>query len=339
MASDIPTRPTGARRSSGKMPTSPDLESAENVEIPGLAASLPKLDILSFANASIIRGTAEYLTTKLTGRGHSCPHFPKYRVEDKKSPYPSRLGFFHRTDSNFSYLDTSKLCADCCADVVPEGYNAWSIFTKNSKAGESEEAQAEQSHGGSLDRRWLDLPSSPEFYPEAFQAGTEGFIDGPVRERPRFAKDIAVAIAKSITADPVTIPMPLVAEAKEAWQWLKAQGKPFYIDQLHLTKKWSPLAERNAALDATVSAESGTAFDAATIIKPKKSTSMTKPKKAATVTKAKKLTLKDTVASPVELATEGQPPSVAKPKNSKASEIVASPVEIAAGNEQLTKVN
>lgn len=184
------------------------------------------------------------------------------------------------------------------------------------------------------------MPASPEFYPQAFQAGTEGFTDGPVRKRSRFAKDTAIIIARIIAADPVKIPIPLVTGAKEAWQWLEAKEKPFYIDQLHLTKGWSPLAEKNAGMDAKVAAESGVAFDgAAAAVEVKKSTSVAKPKKAGTVTKGKKPALKDVVAGAVEMAAESKSSTPAKPKKPKAKEAVASPVEMPAESQPVPKVS
>jgi hypothetical protein len=187
-------------------------------------------------------------------------------VEDSKSPFPSRLGFFHATDTNFSYLDTSRLCVNCCADVVPGGYGAWSTFGSILAGGKAQNPQAGKSDSATPARRWLDITASREFYPLAFQAGTEGFKDGPTRKRSRFAKDTPIVIAKIIAADPVKIPVPRVTGAKEAWLWLEAQGKPFYIDQLHLTKGWSPMAEKNAAIDSKVAAESGTTFDRTAIV-------------------------------------------------------------------------
>jgi hypothetical protein len=320
------------------MPALPSPSPAENIEVSEFAVSLPKLEVLSFAEASVTRGTAEFLATKLTGRGHSCPHFPKYRVEDEKSPFPSRLGFFHRTDSNFSYLDTRKLCKNCCEDVVPDGYNVWSIFMKKSTAAEPEDKPG-QTQSGSLGRRWLDISPSSGFYPQAFQAGTEVFTGGIERKRSRFAKDTAIVIAKIIAADPVAMPIPLVEEAKEAWQWLESQGKPFYIDQLHLTKNWSPLAEKNATTDAAISAESGTAFSAAALLKPKNSASGVKPKKTSSITKSKKLSFKDTVVSAAELATESEPTSAKKPKKPKIEQAVASLVEMPTEDHPPTKVN
>lgn len=148
-----------------------------------------------------------------------------------------------------------------------------------------------------------------------------------------------MAIAKIIAADPVTIPIPLVTGGKEAWQWLEAQGKPFYIDQLHLTKEWSPMAEKNAALDAKVAAESGTAFDGAGVVKVIKSASTAKPKKTGTISKTKKPNLKEVVAGAVEMATGSQSPTATKPKKPKTKEAVASPVEMAADSQSLSKVS
>jgi hypothetical protein len=348
MASETPPRPPAPKRTSTKTTKSPsttstsifpDALSTSPVSPSGDLISSPQKPKLSFADASAIRGTAEYLATKLTGRGHTCPHFPKYRVEDSKSPYPSRLGFFHGTDANFSYLDTSRLCVNCCADVVPEGYNAWSTFSSKSAAGKKEDPKAGKSDSAAPGRKWLEMPASGEFYPQAFQAGTEGFTDGPVRKRSRFAKDIPVVIAKIIAADPVNIPIPKVAGAKEAWLWLEAQEKPFYIDQLHLTKGWSPVAEKNAAVDAGVAAESGTAYDGAAVAKVKKAASTAKPKKAGTVTGAKKPGSKDVVAGAVEMAAESQSPDGAKAKKPKQKEVVASPVDTVADSQPVPNVS
>lgn len=226
---------------------------------------------------------------------------------------------------------------NCCADVVPEGYNAWSTFSLKSATGTKEDPKDGKSDSAAPGRKWLEIPASGEFYPQVFQAGTEGFIDGPVRKRSRFAKDIPVVIAKIIAADPVNIPIPKVAGAKEAWLWLEAQGKPFYIDQLHLTKGWSPMAEKNAAADAGVAAESGTAYDGAAVVKAK-GTSVAKPKKAGTITKAKKSSSTD-VAGAVEMAAESQSPDGTKAKKPKAKEVVASPVDTVADSQPVPNVS
>jgi hypothetical protein len=253
-------------------------------------------DFLSFTEASAIRGSAEYLATKLTGRAHTCPHFPKYRVEDENSPFPSRLGFFHKTDANFSYLNTSKLCAFCCADVLPEGYNAWSMFATNSHDPQNDLP----------DRRWLEMPTSGEFYPPAFQAGTEDFAGGPAK---KLSNSAPITMATLIASEPARISIPRVAGAMEAWEWLEAQAKPFYIDQLHLTKGWSPLAEKNAAIDAAISSETATTFDMSVLTKPKKyGRTITRQKNDPVIVKVDPPPYSEVIS--VEMSTESNPPDV-----------------------------
>lgn len=183
------------------------------------------------AEASLSPGTAEYLATKLSSRAHACPHFPKIRAGDGGSPIPSRLGFFYKTDCNISFIDTSKLCRRCYAEIAPEGYNAWFTLSRVSKVGELRDPSVAQLQDTMPTENLVDIPPSSEFYPPLFQAGTEGFT----------------SVVNS-TAESVSIPVPQVPEAKEAWEWLKAQGKPFYIDRLHHTKGWKPMAVRSAAV-------------------------------------------------------------------------------------------
>lgn len=45
--------------------------------------------------------------------------------------------------------------------------------------------------------------------------------------------------------------------AKEAWQWLETQRKPFYVNALHLTEGWSPQAQLAAERDATIAGKTG----------------------------------------------------------------------------------
>jgi hypothetical protein len=260
---------------------------------------------ISFEEASILRGTAEYLTTKLTARGHDCAHFPRYRASDTKSPYPTRLGFFHKTDYNISYLDTSKLCEICLADVIPDGYNAWSTFNEKLKvkAGEPAKTPIAPVHDELPTRKWLVISPSPNSYPLLFQAGEENFTGGPEGKQVGISNGTGgTTNAKTIAMDPVSLPVPLVKGSVEAWQWLEAEGKPFYIDQLHLAKGWSPIAEKNGALDAKISAESGTAY------KPAKK--MLKKVAVTAMTKKLKPKEKENAASPVELPADS--PTVRK---------------------------
>jgi hypothetical protein len=253
------------------------------------------------ADAAHTPGSAEHLFSKLTGRGLACQHFPKYRTDDNDPPYPSRLGFFHSTSPNISYLDTSKLCVKCCASVVPDGYNVWSVFATTYLKG-TPGTQAAPSPP-----RWLDISPLPEAYPLAFQAGTERFADAPANTRSKFARDTAPAIAKHIASEPVKIPIPLATNAKEAWRWLQEQQKPFYMDQLHLTQRWSPLAEKRAEIDAAISSKTGVAFDIANMSQPKKSP-VTPKSKLGTTKKVKASGSKSNPSSPVELPGDGQKP-------------------------------
>ncbi len=192
-----------------------------------------------------MRGKAEYLASKLTGPGYSCLHSFQPDAEKGERGIPSRLGFFHGTDDNISFVETRKLCERCVRDVVPEGYNVWSTFNQKSGGKQVEDAQSGQAGG----RKWLDLPSSPDCYPPIFQAGKEGFTDGP-----------AVSNSTGIGTTPVRVPMPQHPEAKSAWLWLKAEGKPFYIDQLHLTAKWRPTLEKYAEKDSMNAVKNGTLY-------------------------------------------------------------------------------
>jgi hypothetical protein len=162
-------------------------------------------------------GTAEFLSTLLTARGHKCPHFPKISPGPKAN-VPFRLGFFHAIDGNITCLETNRICRKCYDAAVPEGFNVWSTNYPNSQQG--------------------------NFYPTMIEAGTEGFEDNPTEE--------------SKVYDAVR--MPASAEADEAFRWLQEQGKPFYIDQLHLTRPWNPNLIDRVAEDRRVVEENAVAY-------------------------------------------------------------------------------
>ncbi|EXV03261.1 herpesvirus latent membrane protein-like [Metarhizium robertsii] len=129
------------------------------------------------------------------------------------------------SEERISYLETNKLCIDCLDIVVPDGFNFWSMI-------------AEARHNTNSSRDALGIsplaaPPSPRNYPPLFQ------------------------VTESVS---VTIPIPDVPQAKAAWQWLQKERKPFYMDQLHLTKKLTPLAKRTAETDATIASHHGTSF-------------------------------------------------------------------------------
>lgn len=83
------------------------------------------------------------------------------------------------------------------------------------------------------------------------QAGTEGF--------PNLSQQFDTIIHHLIK-EPISIPIPQVPGALEAWEWLQSQRKPFYIDVLHLTKGWSLMAEKKAQTDALIAERCGTVY-------------------------------------------------------------------------------
>ncbi|KAI0890816.1 hypothetical protein F4806DRAFT_485141 [Annulohypoxylon nitens] len=200
------------------------------------------------APGNALPGSAEWLSTHLTGLGFGCKHLQKYSIRNEQidSVFPSRLGFFYNAAENnarISFLDTKKLCNNCLALVVPEGYNCW-LTSKCPSTGPQSNSLC------------LPPPSaspSLESFPLFFQAGTERLFD--VHGMPR----VAVKLCLQATA-PVAVPMPQLPGLKEAWGWIQCQRKPFYIDQLHLTKGWNNLAQRAAERDCIIVQKHGLAY-------------------------------------------------------------------------------
>lgn len=158
----------------------------------------------------------------------SCQHSEKYEISTNgepvsQFPYPSRLGFLNSAASGVSirYVDLNKkLCRACCDEIVPGGkYYAWSILA-GTVAGDVSAVLAK-------------LTPSDVFYPPILQAGSE--------------------------SEAVVHPIPDVPGAKDVWQWLEAQGKPFYFDQLHLPvgRGITPLARKRVAKDSAVALRYG----------------------------------------------------------------------------------
>ncbi|KAH8756227.1 hypothetical protein F5883DRAFT_526080 [Diaporthe sp. PMI_573] len=146
-------------------------------------------------------------------------------------PYPSRLGFLHTTDSGATirYVDLNKkLCRTCCDSLITDGkYLVWSVLAGTSAANVATTL-------GAL------LPGDGHF-PPILQAGSE-------------LKD---------TSHNAVLPIPDIPGAKDAWQWLETQAKPFYIDQLHVVvgRVMSPLARKRAAKDSAVALQYGQVFN------------------------------------------------------------------------------
>lgn len=109
-------------------------------------------------------------------------------------------------------------------------------------------------HRGSVwpARRWLVMPPSKEFYPFVSQAGCEGFSNNH-EEKKSGNEETSIGAG-------VELSVPPVPDALKAWQWLKKQWKPFYIDQLHLVEGWSREGEKRAVLDAHISVGNAGAY-------------------------------------------------------------------------------
>ncbi|KAK4158891.1 hypothetical protein QBC43DRAFT_328190, partial [Cladorrhinum sp. PSN259] len=226
-------------------------------------------------------GSAEALAGLLTGRALTCPHFPKYRPNGDDSKYPNRLGFFHTTTDNISYLDTSKLCSRCCDTAVPDGFNFL--------PGHHGPAVKTPSSAGWLKPEVQPSAKSSDLFhlPAAYQAGTEPFAKSHLASQQ--GKEMDQKTSKPVIAlKPSVVSIPSSPDTPDAWEWLKKEEKPFYIDQLHLTKGWSPLAEYRAELDAAISTKAGNPFPAEEEEKKKKPKPASKaPRKtASTKTKA-----------------------------------------------------
>lgn len=79
-----------------------------------------------------------------------------------------------------------------------------------------------------------------------FQAGTENFV-GPGAETFIVNGKAEDGLSKL----PARIPTTAKGVTQRAWAWIREQRRPFFIDQLHLVKGWSVIAERKAEEDAT----------------------------------------------------------------------------------------
>ena len=130
---------------------------------------------------------------------------------------------------------------------MPQGFNVWSAFYTNLDL-------------RTLGKGWLNIMPSNRYYPQIFQAGTEGFMESLQGFQP--SKIVIESYGKKPGSPAIAshIPMPQITEAKEAWRWLQKKGKPFYIDQLHLIKGWNILAERKAQEDAMVAGANGSPY-------------------------------------------------------------------------------
>ncbi|KAL4925628.1 uncharacterized protein BDV17DRAFT_271444 [Aspergillus undulatus] len=181
-------------------------------------------------------GSAEFLASLLVEElNHSCPHTPKL-TPGIESKIPPRLGFFHQTDEDISYIDTSKLCAECYHAAVPRGFLCWSAFyakpERNVYRPDHNYLTGEPTRG-----------DNAEFFPRQIQAGKEAFflraqpmpsanskahrLLGPLEYNPRASQYEA--------RGPV---LPANGDTRAVWAFFEFAKWPFYIDILHIDPPW-----------------------------------------------------------------------------------------------------
>ena len=220
------------------------------------------------------RGSAEYLSTRLTGPDYSCPHPHKLRA-GIQSKIPKRLGLFHVSDDDLSYIDTEKLCQRCYNDVIPNGFLAWSTtywrlhcFIPSVEVPPSiEPIDPSSSITG-------DRGQGVHQFPPQSQAGTELFSHKdrievfPKYQMPKTisGKDKVAQILGNGAYDPRPyerrrVPIP-GDQSIVAWHFLHWARQPFYIDLLHLQPPWrgglSKIEQKKE--DFRVTRENGAAY-------------------------------------------------------------------------------
>jgi hypothetical protein len=217
--------------------------------------------IPSYHLASKTPGTAEYLALKLTGPGHSCRHFPKMFTLANGVKVPTVLGFFHASSAesmDVSYVDTRKLCKACYEDAVPEGYSVWTTYASAvpvvlpdvliaGKLGEAVKPRLTVNNDklqGWLNPGFLPTITSDKMekmtlFPSFVYVGTEVFRDNLREFLPSEIIEESNGRKSGHRNVAPSIPIPIGSEAPQAWEWIKAERKPFYIDQLHLVCGWN----------------------------------------------------------------------------------------------------
>ena len=189
------------------------------------------------------KGSAEYLSLKLTGEDFSCPH-PDKLIPGVQSKIPARLGFFHVTlgDTDISYLDTAKLCQTCYGDVVPGGFLTWSCFYMKPDINvySSEEEYPNTAPVGVL----------PHAFPAQVQAGTERFFERhllPIRAL-KVPSSAGYIYYNGKHYSQRRALLPKNGEPRLVWEFLQWAKQPFYIDILHLDPPWEAKNTEEAQL-------------------------------------------------------------------------------------------
>ncbi|KAF5241180.1 hypothetical protein FANTH_9176 [Fusarium anthophilum] len=182
----------------------------------------------------IVPGSAEHVSSLLSGYGLGCPHHLVCSSGVSQARhYPKRLGFFsaHSPDLIIFYVDTKNICSDCMKLFVPSGFNFWSSLPDPNGGGENLDSPP---------RKWLFPNGQAEHFINLRKIGGGA-------------------------SEPAIVPLPSSPVAADAWEWIKSQKKPFYIDQLHLAPRWSPVNERNALADSATGWQYGIAIPAPTV--------------------------------------------------------------------------
>ncbi|KAJ5520077.1 hypothetical protein N7463_000530 [Penicillium fimorum] len=180
-------------------------------------------------------GSAEFLATLLFEESdYSCAHTPKLEP-GKESKIPPRLGLFHCTDEDLSYIDTNKLCLACYNAAIPDGFLCWSAFY--AKKGRNVFSPDEEYKSGEPTR------GNKEFFPRQIQAGKEGFFRKP---EPRPGVDTKAAeVAGDLDPNPSShayekrVPsLPPNEDTRTVWRFFEHAKMPFYIDIVHISPPW-----------------------------------------------------------------------------------------------------
>lgn len=200
-------------------------------------------------------GKAEFLASKLTGHGYACPHYPKFKNELRN--FPGRLGLFHQNKEAVCFLDVHKLCTTCLQEVVPgypdpKSYNVWLSGRLVDIWHDHDHRATSSTHKKEPKPAWkrITLYQAGNFDSHSILStnhnpwklqGSKGF----------FAPTIMFELADE-------------PEITTAWKWLQESGKPFYVEELNISKRKTPWLEKLAAEDCSVTKVHGYSYDTVT---------------------------------------------------------------------------
>lgn len=177
-------------------------------------------------------GSAEFLSTLLTGPEQACPHVADHLRPGVENKIPPRLGFFHASadDDELSYVDTNKLCQNCYDAALPKGFLAWSAYYMRGGVNVYREHHKYFSSG-------RQAGHDPDMFPAQMQAGTERFGEPTPYRPPTKTKAhelLGPTDTDHIRRDDRFVFLPKNEETREAWRFFQHAKQPFYLDLLHL---------------------------------------------------------------------------------------------------------